>query len=74
MLCLAAHIIASNAIVNASTIVFRRELAIAAGSANEDYTVAGDWDFWVRLLVRSKVAFVATPLNYFRNSWQDGSR
>ena len=35
--------------------------------------MAGDWDFWVRLLVRSKVAFVATPLNDFRKSWQDGS-
>jgi len=55
-----------NLIGNASGVVFRRELFVALGGAAEGYRLAGDWDLWVRMLLRSDVGFVAAPLNRWR--------
>jgi glycosyltransferase involved in cell wall biosynthesis len=54
-------------IPNASSAVFRRAVAEQAGPADESLRLSGDWLFWIRLLAQCDVAYVATPLNYFRH-------
>lgn len=53
-------------IPNASGAVFRRQVYIDAGMADESFRLAGDWMLWVKLLLRSDIAFVAADLNRFR--------
>jgi len=60
------HLRHQNVIGNASGVVFRRALFGALGGADERYRLAGDWDLWVRMLLRSDVGFVAAPLNRWR--------
>lgn len=62
----AAEFLVSNPILNASGVVFRRAVAQAAGGADPSWRLCGDWKFWVDLLLRSDLAFVALPLNRFR--------
>jgi hypothetical protein len=53
-------------IANASSAVFRRSVAESIGGADESFRLSGDWLFWIRMLERSNLAYVAEPLNYFR--------
>jgi glycosyltransferase involved in cell wall biosynthesis len=53
-------------IVNASSAVFRRSVALKAGPADVTLKLSGDWRFWVSLLSHCDLAYVANPLNYFR--------
>jgi len=55
-----------NMIPNASAVLFRRSVAEAAGPADESFRLSGDWLFWIKLLQRSDLAYIATPLNYYR--------
>jgi glycosyltransferase involved in cell wall biosynthesis len=55
-----------NAIPNASGAVFKRRLALDAGMADPTWRLCGDWKFWVDILLRSDLAFIAEPLNRFR--------
>lgn len=55
-----------NTLPNASAVVFRREVFLEAGGANETMRVCGDWGCWARCLLRCDLAFVAQPLNFFR--------
>lgn len=55
-----------NTIPNASAVVMRREYFERIGFAAEDFTLAGDWHTWVRLLQVSDISYYAKPLNYFR--------
>jgi glycosyltransferase involved in cell wall biosynthesis len=55
-----------NTILNASGVVFRRDLYEKIGGVPEHLRLCGDWLFWVRMLEISDLAFVAEPLNYFR--------
>ncbi len=55
-----------NFIVNASAVVFRREIAERVGGADPTYRLTGDWDFWVRLLGESDVRYSARALNRYR--------
>jgi glycosyltransferase involved in cell wall biosynthesis len=55
-----------NTIPNTSSVVFRRSVADEAGPADESFLLSGDWLFWISLLSRSNLAYVATPLNYYR--------
>lgn len=55
-----------NTLPNASAVVFRREVFLEAGGADETMRVCGDWMCWAKCLLRSDVAFVAEPLNFFR--------
>ncbi len=61
------YLLRENTIPNASAVVFKRELYEAAGRVDEslDYGCS-DWKFWASLLLRSDIAFVAEPLNFFR--------
>jgi glycosyltransferase involved in cell wall biosynthesis len=55
-----------NTIPNASSALFRRELALQLGGADESFLLSGDWLFWISMLGLSDIAYVATPLNYYR--------
>ena len=57
-----------NTIPNASAVLFRRDLYLRVGGADETMTLCGDWATWVRLLAAADVAYVADPLNHFRIS------
>lgn len=57
-----------NVIPNASAVVFKKELVkpeYLSGQLRE-MKMCGDWLFWIRLCLGTKVCFVAEPLNYFR--------
>jgi glycosyltransferase involved in cell wall biosynthesis len=54
-------------IPNASAVLFRRSIYLAAGGAPGDMRLCGDWMTWVRMLTRSDVQFIARPLNHFRH-------
>ncbi|SMB89494.1 glycosyl transferase family 2 [Hymenobacter roseosalivarius DSM 11622] len=55
-----------NIIPNASGVVMRRDVVAMVGPAPENYRMLGDWLFWAKILAVSQVAYVAQPLNYFR--------
>lgn len=55
-----------NTIPSASAVVFRRELALEVGLADPAFRLSGDHDLWVRMLLRSDLAYVAEPLAVFR--------
>jgi glycosyltransferase involved in cell wall biosynthesis len=57
---------ALNAIPNASAVLFRKDIYLAATGEEETFRLAGDWLLWVKMLQVSDVAFVAMPMNYFR--------
>ncbi len=55
-----------NIIPNASAVLMRASVVRQAGQPPIHMKVAGDWMFWINLLMITSVAFVAQPLNYFR--------
>ena len=55
-----------NCVPNASGVLFRRDVFLAAGGAAEHLHLAGDWMTWSRMLLHGDVAFVAETLNHFR--------
>src|SRR5271157_1728445 len=55
-----------NTIPNASAVLWRREILERVGGAPTDMRVCGDWMAYINALQFSDIAFVSTPLNYFR--------
>src|SRR5208337_4047810 len=53
-------------IPNASAVLWRRETLERAGGAPTDMRLCGDWMAYINVLHLSDIAFVSTPLNYFR--------
>jgi glycosyltransferase involved in cell wall biosynthesis len=62
----ASQMLFFNTIPNASSAIFRRDLAVQIGGADESFLLSGDWLFWIRMLRLSDIAYVAIPLNYYR--------
>jgi glycosyltransferase involved in cell wall biosynthesis len=62
----ARYLVMTNTIPNASAVLFRRESYWHAGGAPETFRQCGDWMTWVNILLQSKVAYVARPLNFYR--------
>jgi glycosyltransferase involved in cell wall biosynthesis len=60
------YLLWKNTVPNASGVVFRKAVYLAAGGAPIGMRLCGDWLAWVRLLLKSDVAFSPKPLNYFR--------
>ena len=60
------YLVLANTIPNAAAVVFRRDVFNAVGGAATDFRYAGDWMTWVRMLLRSNVAFAAGHWNRFR--------
>jgi glycosyltransferase involved in cell wall biosynthesis len=57
----------TNTIPNASAVLLRRNILERAGGPPLDMLLAGDWVTYINMLAISDVAFVSTPLNYFRH-------
>ena len=55
-----------NVISNASGVLFRKNVYVKVGGADEGMRLAGDWLLWMKMLLVSDVAFVAMPLNHWR--------
>lgn len=58
-----------NVIPNASAVVFKRALLDKSVFSQTllNMKMCGDWYFWTMIMGKIQVAFVADPLNYFRN-------
>jgi glycosyltransferase involved in cell wall biosynthesis len=57
----------SNAVLNASSVVFRKGVYEAMGGADESYRMCGDWKCWTAMALRGGFAYTSEPLNYFRH-------
>ena len=57
-----------NTIPNASAVVVRADVLQQVGNISGSYRLCGDWDLWVRVLLRSDLTFVAEKLNYWRQN------
>jgi glycosyltransferase involved in cell wall biosynthesis len=68
-----------NSIVNASAVLFRRQLYLDAGWADESYRMCADWLQWSKMMLQAdwdpkrdgsrlgtQFAYVAKPLNFYR--------
>jgi len=60
------QLVHGNSICNASAVLFRRQLFLDAGGADESYRMCADWLQWAKMMLRSDFAYVAKPLNYYR--------
>lgn len=61
-------LIHKNVIPNVSGVLFRRTLAIALGELDIDPVLktCGDWLFYLKMVINTKVAFIPKSLNNFR--------
>ncbi|NEP59499.1 MAG: glycosyltransferase [Symploca sp. SIO2G7] len=59
-----------NCIPNASAVLLRESVVRRVLLPDTTYRLCGDWLYWIRILAESDIAFVANPLNYWR---QDSS-
>jgi hypothetical protein len=55
-----------NTIPNASAVLLRRRILEQAGGPPKDMVLCGDWLTYINVLSISDIAFVSSPLNYFR--------
>jgi hypothetical protein len=55
-----------NTLPNASAAVFRRAIYERVGGADESLRLCGDWKLWAAMALMGNVAYLGTPLNYFR--------
>jgi len=55
-----------NTIANASAVLFRRESLERAGGVPVDMRLCGDWMTYINVLHLWDIAFVSTPLNFYR--------
>jgi glycosyltransferase involved in cell wall biosynthesis len=58
-----------NTIPNASAVVFKKS-AIPDDTPYTTFRYSGDWAFWLSILQKGKIAYLAEPLNYFRRGSQ----
>jgi glycosyltransferase involved in cell wall biosynthesis len=81
------YLIRKNTIPNASAVLFRRSVMMASFPVDATFKLCGDWLQWGKMLLRSDVAYVARPLNFWRTDssnsrpilaglleWEEGQR
>ena len=61
-----AYLVNWNRVANASSVVFRRDAALAVDTCYMQMRGEGDYLFWIMLAEKGKVSFVNQELNYFR--------
>jgi len=61
-----AEMLFGNTIPNASAVLIRRTIFEQIGHASEEMKLCGDWLLWARILAISDMAYVAKPLNFWR--------
>jgi hypothetical protein len=70
----ANYLLFQNTIPNASAVLLRGNLVQGGLRAPEDMRIAGDWSFWVSILLQSDICHVGEPLNHFRQAHADSQR
>jgi glycosyltransferase involved in cell wall biosynthesis len=60
------YLLFKNTIPNASAVLIRRSVYETIGGAEESMFLCGDWMTWIRMLLKSDIAFSARTLNSFR--------
>jgi glycosyltransferase involved in cell wall biosynthesis len=60
------YLVFKNTIPNASAVLIRRSVYESIGGAEESLLLTGDWMTWIKMLLKSDIAFCARPLNSFR--------
>jgi glycosyltransferase involved in cell wall biosynthesis len=60
------YLVVKNTIPNASAVLIRRSVYEAIGGAEESLFLTGDWMTWIKILLRSDLAFCTQTLNNFR--------
>ena len=63
---MARFLLVACVIPNLSAALFRRQAFVDAGALPPDYRACSDWDLFFRVVRDRDVAYVATPLNLFR--------
>jgi glycosyltransferase involved in cell wall biosynthesis len=56
-----------NAVSNASSVVFRKDVYEKVGGADECLQLCGDWKLWAAMALTGNVAYLCEPLNYYRS-------
>ena len=65
------HLLGENCVCNASAVLFRRSALRTVDMAQvAQYCASGDRLFWIQIALQGRVAFVAEPLNRFRQHTQ----
>lgn len=62
----ARYMVRRNTVPNASAVLVRKDLLLASLPPDR-MRLSGDWWTWCSVLLKSDVAFVGEPLNYFRS-------
>jgi hypothetical protein len=62
----ARYLFMQNMIPNASAVLAKTSLMVAASEQADKLRLTGDWWTYVEVLMRGDIAFVAEPLNHFR--------
>jgi glycosyltransferase involved in cell wall biosynthesis len=60
------YLIRGCTIPNASAALFRREVFVRVGGADESMVLCGDWKLWLAMTLAGKITYLAEPLNYYR--------
>ena len=61
-------------IVNASAVLFRKDIFLKAGGAPENFKMAGDWMTWVRMLAHGDIYYLPQMLNQMRATHDNSAR
>ncbi len=59
-------LVQDNTVPNVSAVLFRKSVYEQAGGADEGMRACGDWLLYANIMLKSDVAFVSEPLNFFR--------
>jgi glycosyltransferase involved in cell wall biosynthesis len=62
-----------NTIVNASMVLFRRDVALEISQDFLSFKYCGDWLFWIKIIQNHKIFFSGKVLNYYRKHDKDVS-
>jgi len=62
------YLVRRNTVLNASSVLFRKEVYERVGGADESLVFCGDWKLWASMaLAGGRIAYVGQPLNYYRS-------
>lgn len=60
------YLVRGNTITNTSAVLFRREVYLRVGGADESLVLCGDWKLWAAMALTGRIAHLGEPLNYYR--------
>lgn len=65
------HMLFRNSICNASSVLFKKEKLNQISSNYQSFRGAGDYQFWMEMLLTGNVYYLHKPLNHFRQHIQN---